>query len=110
MLIGISTGYRRTGLLYQQYRDHFGQDHADTLVVQGSTLQFNQTLTEADLAAQIAADPSAAEAEWRGGFRDDISGYLTDALLEAAIEHGRPLELPPLGAVAPSGVGYPRED
>lgn len=95
MLVAISTGYRRQGLLYTKHRDHFGQDSTDTLVVQGTTLQFNQTLTEADLAAQIAADPAAAESEWRGGFRDDIASFLDDELIEAAIEHGRPLELPP---------------
>ena len=97
MLIGISTGYRRTGLLYQKYRDFFGRDSADTLVVQGSTLQFNQTLSEADIAAQQAADPSAAQSEWQGGFRDDIATFLDDALIDAAVEYGRPLELPPAG-------------
>jgi hypothetical protein len=87
MLIGISTGYRRNGLLYQKYRDFFGRDSADTLVVQGSTLQFNQTLTEADIAAQQAADPSAAQSE--------IATFLDDALIDAAVEYGRPLELTP---------------
>jgi hypothetical protein len=95
MLIGISTGYRRTGLLYSKYRDFFGQDSPETLVVQGSTPQFNQTLTETDIAAQQAADPSAAQSEWQGGFRDDIATFLDDALIDAAVEYGRPLELPP---------------
>ena len=44
MLVGISTGYRRTGLLYQKHRDFFGQDSDDTPVVQGSTQRFNGTL------------------------------------------------------------------
>jgi hypothetical protein len=65
------------------------------LVVQGSTLQFNKTLDEAAIAAQQAADPAASATEWSGGFRDDIAGYLDDELIEAAIEYGRPLELPP---------------
>jgi hypothetical protein len=95
MLIGISTGYRRLGLLYQKHRDHFGIDSNDTLVVQGSTLQFNGTLDEAAIAAQRAADPAAAASEWDGSFRDDISTFLDDQLIDAAVEHGRPLELPP---------------
>ena len=95
MLIGISTGYRRVGLLYQKHRDFYGIASDDTLVVQGSTLTFNGSLTEADLAAQRAADPSAASSEWDGSFRDDLASYLDDALIEAAIDHGRPLELPP---------------
>jgi hypothetical protein len=95
MLVGISTGYRRMGLLYQKHRDHYGQDSVDTLVVQGSTLQFNQTLDEAAIAAQRAADPAAAAAEWDGMFRDDIASFLDDELIDAATEHGRPLELSP---------------
>ncbi len=95
MLIGISTGYRRVGLLYQKHRDHYGTDSADILCVQGGTTAFNLSLTEADLAAQRAADPSAASSEWDGTFRDDLASFLDDALIERAIEHGRPLELPP---------------
>jgi hypothetical protein len=94
MLVGVSTGYRRLGLLHQKHRDHFGQDSGDTLVVQDSTLQFNQTLDEAAIAAQRAADPTAASAEWDGTFRDDIAGFLDDATVDAAIDHARPLELP----------------
>jgi len=95
MLIGISTGYRKLGLLYQKHRDHFGLNSADTLVVHGATLQFNLTLNEADIAPQRAADPAAAASEWDGSFRDDIASFLDDAVIDAAIEHGRPLELPP---------------
>jgi hypothetical protein len=95
MLIGISTGYRRTGLLYQKHRDGFGLDSPDTLIVQGSTLQFNPTLTEQDIAAQRQADPAAAASEWDGGFRDDIASFLDDQLIDAAIMHDRSLELPP---------------
>ncbi len=95
LLVGISTGYRRAGLLYQKHRDYFGQASDDTLVVQGSTLQFNQTLDETAIDAQRAADPAAASSEWDGGFRDDIASFLDDELIDAAVEHGRPLELPP---------------
>jgi hypothetical protein len=103
MLIAISTGYRRLGLLYQKHRDNFGVDSPDTLVVQGSTLQFNKTLSETDIAAQRAADPGAAGAEWDGGFRDDISTFLDDALIDGAVEYGRPLELPPMRG---AGIAY----
>ena len=112
MLVGISTGYRRAGLLYTKYRDYFGQSSDDTLVVQGSTLQFNQTLDEAALAAQRAADPAAASSEWDGGFRTDIASFLDDELIDAAVEHGRPPELPPRAGIyyrafcdASGGVG-----
>jgi hypothetical protein len=96
MVIGISTGYRRAGLLHQKYRDFYGTDSDDTLVVQGSTQQFNKSIDDAAIAALRAADPAAAPSEWDGTFRDDIAAFLDDALIESAIEHGRPLELPPL--------------
>src|SRR5262249_20172160 len=32
MLVGISTPYRRLGLLFQKHRDHYGQDDPDVLV------------------------------------------------------------------------------
>jgi hypothetical protein len=100
ILIGISTPYRKLGLLYQKYRDYFGVDSDDVLVIKGSTQTFNPTLSDATIAAQKAADPTAAISEWDAEFRADIASLFDDELIEAAIEHGRPLELPP------SGTGY----
>jgi len=95
MLIGISTPYRRLGLLYQKHRDHFGQDGDDVLVVQGRSQIFNPTLTDSVIAAQREADPAGAVSEWDAAFRVDISAWLDDASIDRAIELGRPLELPP---------------
>src|SRR6516225_3836264 len=95
MLIGISTPYRRLGLLYQKHRDHFGQDGDDVLVVQGRSQAFNPTLADSVIAAQRAADPAGAVSEWDAEFRIDISAWLDDALIDRAIELGRPTELPP---------------
>ena len=95
MLIGISTPYRKIGLLYQKHRDYFGADDADTLVVQGHSRRFNPSLTDAVIAAQRQADPTAAGAEWDAEFRADIAAFLDDTTVDAAIDHGRPLELPP---------------
>lgn len=96
MLVGISTAYRRMGLLFQKHRDYFGVASDDILVVQGSTFQFNKTLDEAAIAAQRAADPAAAASEWDGMFRNDVGAFLDDDLIDAAVEHGRPLEVPPV--------------
>ena len=99
--IGISTGYRKIGLLYNRWRDHFGQDSDDVLVVQGSSQTFNPSLSTEMIARASAADPEAAESEWGGGFRADISAFLDDATIERAIGYGRPTELPPM-----SGIRY----
>jgi hypothetical protein len=95
ILIGISTPYRKLGLLWQKHRDHYGHDDDAVLVVQGPTTVFNPTLAPAVIAAQRAADPTAAVAEWDAQFRDDLASFLEDAAIEAAVEHGRPAELPP---------------
>jgi hypothetical protein len=94
MLVGISSPYRKVGLLYQKHRDHFGVD-GDVLVVQGASTRFNPLLSEAMIAAQRAADPTAAASEWDAEFRLDVSAFLDDALIDAAVDGGRPLELPP---------------
>jgi hypothetical protein len=95
MLIGISTPYRKIGLLHQKHRDHFGVDGDGILVVQGPSKQFNPSLSDAVIATQRMADPTAATAEWDAQFRDDLSSFLDDASIDAAVEHSRPAELPP---------------
>ena len=95
MLIGISTPYRKMGLLHAKFRGHFGVDDDEVLVVKGGTKEFNPTLSERTIETQRAADPTAASSEWDAEFRADISSFLDDQLIEQAIEHGRPLELPP---------------
>jgi hypothetical protein len=99
MLVGISSPYRRTGLLHSKHKRYFGTNSNDTLVVQGSSKQFNQTLSDDAIAAQKDADPTAARSEWEAEFRSDISSFLDDALIESAVDHGRPLELPPRAGV-----------
>jgi hypothetical protein len=94
MLIGIATPYRRVGLLYAKHRDCFGQNNDDILVVQGPTLTFNPTYDEADIARKRAADPQGAIAEWDAEFRSDLAAFLDDASIDAAIDRGRPPELP----------------
>ncbi|WP_372783477.1 hypothetical protein [Phenylobacterium sp.] len=95
MLIGISSPYRKTGLLHAKHRDHFGVDLHDILVVQGATETFNPSIDRQVIARARANDPSAAVAEWDGEFREDISSLLSDEVIDDAIDLERPLELPP---------------
>jgi hypothetical protein len=98
MLVGISSPYRKVGLLYQKHRDHFGID-GDVLVIQGASRMFNPLLAEEVIAAQRAVDPTGAASEWDAEFRIDVSAFLDDALIDAAVDRGRPLELPPQAEV-----------
>jgi hypothetical protein len=93
--VGISTGYRRAGLLYAKHRDCFGRDDDDVLVVSGSTEQFNPTIDRALIDKARAEDPESARAEWDGDFRSDLAAFLSDADIDRAVDHDRPLELGP---------------
>jgi hypothetical protein len=95
MLIGISSPYRRTGLLHTKYRDHYGQDGDDVLIIQAETARLNPTINTDVIAAAHVDDPHAALAEWGAQFRGDLASLLDDELIDAAIDRTRPLELPP---------------
>lgn len=94
IVVGISSPYRRAGLLYQKFKKHFGQDDDDVLVVQGASCMFNKTLPKSVVDAAYRDDPIAAGSEYGGVFRSDIAGYL-DAELLASLVRLSPRELPP---------------
>jgi hypothetical protein len=95
MLIGISTPYRKSGLLFTKYQRHFDSDDDAVLVVKGSSALFNPTLDEAKIQKELTDDPEGAHAEWLAEFRTDRSALLDEQVIEDAVDYGRPLELPP---------------
>lgn len=95
MFIGISTGYRKVGLMFTKHRDFHGVNDDSILVIQAGTSTLNPTMDARKIARAMAADPESAASEWEGGFRNDISGYLDDETIEAAVDRSRPEELPP---------------
>jgi len=99
ILIAISSPYRKVGLLHQKHDRHFGKD-GDVLVIQAATELLNPTIDRSAIERSRADDPEAAQAEWDGQFRGDLSSLLDDAVIEAAIDHDRPIELPPLPNIA----------
>jgi hypothetical protein len=86
MLIGISTPYRKAGLLYKKYRDHYGKDGDDVLVIKAPTTALNPTIDKVVIEAALIEDPAAAAAEWLAEFRDDIAGWASYELIEAAVD------------------------
>jgi hypothetical protein len=83
----------RRGLLYEKHRAHYGQD-GDVLVISAPTRELNPTIPEHVISQAMADDAESANAEWLGEFRSDISSLLSTDLIEAAVDHDRPLELP----------------
>jgi hypothetical protein len=93
MLVGISTGYRKSGLLWSKFKRHFGHDDDDVLVIKAPSLTLNPTLDKAIIDKALEDDPAAARAEWLGEFRDDIASFVDPEAIDACVVRGR-RELP----------------
>jgi hypothetical protein len=65
-------------------------------LVQGSS---QTTLDARIIASARASDPEAALAEYDAQFRNDLSNLFDDAVIDAAIDHTRPPELPRLPGI-----------
>ena len=98
MLIGIWTPYRKAGLLYKKFRDHYGED-GDILVVKAPSIALNPTLDQAIIDQAFEDDPAEAAAEWNAEFRADIAAYVDRDVIEGCVEPRQ--ELSPM-----SGVHY----
>jgi hypothetical protein len=88
MLILISSAHKRSGLLYQQYKEHYGKNDADVLVVRGATLQLNPTFDTRVIERQIASDPQLYRAEYLSEWHDDLANFIGRDLLEASADVG----------------------
>jgi hypothetical protein len=97
MIIGISSPYRKAGLLFKKHRKHFGQND-DVLVIQAPTRVLNPLIPQEMIDRELADDPAGSRAEYLAEFRDDIGGYLAIETLEAAVDRGVTVR-PPATAV-----------
>ena len=110
MLIGISSLYRRSGLLFQKHQASYGKNDPDVLVIVAPSLRLNPTLDPSAIDRARSMDPVKARSEWDAEFRNDISDFLSrEAILDCVDEGVR--ERPPdrqwhyVGFVDPSGGG-----
>ena len=87
ILIGISSPYKRSGLLFGKWRKHYGKD-GDVLVVRAPSRTLNPTLAQSIVDAAMEADPEAAAAEWMAEFRSDLSDFVSRAVVDACIDPG----------------------
>lgn len=88
MLIGISSPYRRGGLLFDRWRHSYGKPDDDVLVIKGPSPLFNPTLPQSVIDAALARDPEAAAAEWLAEWRSDVGDFIDRELVESAIDVG----------------------
>ena len=87
MLIGISSPYRRAGLLYSKFKAHYGED-SETLVIKAPSRVMNPSLDQSEVDRAMADDPEAAAAEWLAEWRDDVAGFLNQELIESTVDDG----------------------
>jgi hypothetical protein len=82
-LLGLSSPHSRRGHLYTMHRQHYARD-SDVLVIQAGGPLLNPTLDPAIVAKARAEDPIAARSEWDAMFREDVTQFLDDALIDRA--------------------------
>ena len=88
MIVAISSPYRRGGLLYEKWRDHYGKPDDDTLVIMAPSRTLNPTLDQKIIDDAMARDPAVARSEFLAVWRDDVSTFLPREMIDAAVEIG----------------------
>lgn len=88
MLIGISSPYRRSGLLFDRWTRFYGKNDDDVLVVRGPSKLFNPTLPQSIIDRALERDPEAAAAEWLAEWRTDIADFVSREVVDAVVTHG----------------------
>ncbi|MEL6566871.1 MAG: hypothetical protein AAFQ22_00530 [Pseudomonadota bacterium] len=84
MLLALSSPYRRGGVLWEAYRDYYGQADPNRLVIQAPSQVMNPTLPADYIADEYAKDPISAAAEYGAEFRSDVSAFLDPDWIDAA--------------------------
>jgi hypothetical protein len=87
MVVGISSPHRRSGLLYDKWKESFGRPDPDCLVIRAPTLTLNPSLDPTIIERDMARDPARARSEWYAEWRDDLSSYVPRELIEAAVDN-----------------------
>jgi hypothetical protein len=88
LLIGISTPYRKSGLLYSKFKEHYAKSSDDVLVVVAPTRALNPTISQEIIDAALEEDGPAARAEWLAMFRDDLEDFISRDAVLACVESG----------------------
>ena len=93
-IIGISSPFMKSGLLFEKWQKHFGQDNDDIVVIQAESRKLNPTIPAEIVEQALVDDPAGAAAEWLAQFRDDIAGFIPYSVVDRCIVKDR-VELEP---------------
>jgi hypothetical protein len=97
-LLKASSPYARKGVLWNDFRKHYGVEDSRTLVWRASTRDMNPSIPQSFVDEAYAHDPAHAAAEYGAEFRSDIESFVSHEVVDACVVEGRH-ELPPLKGV-----------
>jgi hypothetical protein len=106
-LLGSSSPYARRGVLWENYRNYWGDPDAP-LLWKATTREMHPGITQEFIDKEIAKDPERYTAEYMAEFRHDIIAFVSREVVDAVVVKGR-FELAPrygnqyFGFVDPSG-------
>ena len=88
-LLKISTPYMRSGILWDDFRNHFGTDSRDLLVWRAASTFMNPSLNANRIQREERLDPIRFEREYMAEFIDSVTAFLPGARIDAAVKNGR---------------------
>jgi hypothetical protein len=105
-LLGISTPYAKFGLLYELFKEHFGNEDSEQLIWKAPTMLMNPTYRQGTIDRLLKRDRALYSAEYMAEFREDLEAFIPEALVDlyctalpAGPEPGRKY----VGFIDPSG-------
>jgi hypothetical protein len=107
VLVGLSSPYSRSGILYQQHQAYFGKP-GSTLIWKAPTVVMNPTIDRELIRKAMEDDREAALSDWESEWRQDISSFLPVEMIQNVVIPGR-FEIPYIddrrffGHIDPSG-------
>lgn len=96
MLVAISSPHARTGVLWNAYKSHFG-DQGDplTFVWQAATREMHPSVRQSFIDRQYARDPAKARAEYGAEFRTDVERFVPLEVVTACTPVEGRTQIPP---------------
>src|SRR5262249_135528 len=85
-LIMASSPYAKRGVLWDNYRKHYGPQGAPLiLVAKGTTRDFNATIPQEEIERELDRDRARNTAELLAEFRTDLETYIDIAVVEGCV-------------------------
>ena len=85
-LIMASSPYAKRGVLWDNYRKHYGSQGAPLiLVAKGTTRDFNATIPQEEIERELERDRARNTAELLAEFRSDLETYVDIAVVEGCV-------------------------